>query len=1379
MTDKNLNIVLKVAATNLEALQKTGQELDATSAEAQALNKQATELQSTLDRLGAQKAAVDGFKALKKETDSAAKALGDAAGQVEQLGAKLPAVAAASQQLAAAERDAAKAVSEARTDLQAKQSALNALRVEYEGAARKTTEYKEAEAQLSAGIKAARNDLQAKQAALKAATAASTDAQNAERSLTAEYDKAVGSAAKLSTELGNRRTALEASRGAMKQLGLETTSLANTERQLAEAVKAAKTQVAELAPAYQRLAAQQRDMKVVGVESHAAIAKQVAETRAAFERLKASGQLTGAELAQASLKAELRIRELNAQTGNLVETLDRAKGAVVGLAAAGAGLTVVSNAAIDFESAMADVRKVVEGTDEEITELGSSLKQLSAEEIPITAEGLAKIAAAGGQIGVPIEKITEFTRLAATMAIAFDTSAEEAGAAVAKLGNNFDLPLEGVRKLGDAVNVLGNTTAAREKDIVDVLVRVGGTSKQFGLASEQAAALAATMLSLGTTSEVAATGINAMLAKLQTSAQGSKDFREALDSIGIDARKLAKDVRDHPQQAVLEFLATLEKLDKQSRAEMLVKLFGLEYQDDIARLVGSLGKYRENLAKVGDETRTAGAMQKEFAQRSATTANQLQLLQNSLNALAINIGDALLPVITPVVEGLTDITGAAAKFAEENPKFAALVTTLGTAITAVGGIRLALLAAQAAGSLAFGNLAQGAGGMLKPIGEAVGVVGKLNTAIGLLSAATAGYQLGKWAQDNFEEVRLYGVALVQAVFEMAEQVQHRWEQMRAVFSDDTLAEVEQRHQQRVTEMRRIFGELKDDATDAAVAQRKAAEDTAAAAEKSGKQIEQAAQSAATAVQGVGGAAQAASQQVAAAAPPAATAVAKVGQAFEGVAVSANAAARQGQQALTALTAGAPAAQVSLAELNLAATGLGVNLAQLGTKVGEGTKKAVADFGTLTGGLGTLRSEGVDTAAVVRQAIAGMVAKAETQADIDAIRDTLTGLADQQKITRDDYAVSLVLMRQRSEELREAIESSTPGLQGLRQAAKSAGVDFDELTTGVRKGFRDSVQGIDELIGELVASGIAAERASPLLEDALNKQVAAAKTKEEVELLRNALNKAEDAGFTFSEGLRKGMDKAAEAIEKARQKVAQTYEQIFNDQKRYERALTESKLYSPGVTNGVVGSLGGSQAARNATVNSSISSGYSPNGGTLGTFQIQPPSDDGNWVFDHEAFNRGILIGGPRGSRGMEVGPGAGQFNNFWRRTGPPPAVGEWGFAPTAAPAAAPALQPASEAQPAAANVLAAPTPAAPQAAPRVWPVRTVPTPPAPTPFEARQVDLLARLDALIDTLQNAPAGGRFQVMLPAANGGQSLVRVSSDEEVRALVAALQLAAGRA
>lgn len=1387
MTTKKLGVEIKVGVAGQQQAVQLQQSIDGVSDAAAALDADAAKLNAQLAELGRKQGALDAFKALTRETQTAGKALQEATSRVDALAGPLGTAAEAARSLATAERDTATALAAAKGDLDEKRAALRTLRDEYQGAARKTLEFKEAEAALQAGIGAAKKVVTEKQQALRQAAAATTAAQEAESKLSAEYGKSVSAAAALSTQLGQRRTALEQARSTMRELGLETTGLAETERQLAAATKDTKAQLDGLAPAYQRLAAQQRDMKAVGVESHAAIAKQVAETRAAFERLKASGTLTGAELAQAALKAELRVRELNAQTGSLVETMDRAKGAVVGLATAGAGLAVVSKAAIDFETAMADVRKVVEGTDEQITQLGSELKRLSSDEIPLTAEGLAKIAAAGGQIGVPIEKLVEFTRLAATMATAFDMSAEEAGAAVAKLGNNFELPIEGVAKLGDAINVLGNTTAAKEKDIIEVLTRVGGMATQFGLTAQQTAALASTMLSLGTSSEVVGTGINAMLSKLQTAAEGSTEFREALASIGIDARKLARDVRDHPQQALVDFLGTLDQLDKQSRSELLVKLFGLEYQDDLARLIKALGQYRENLAKVGDETRIAGSMQKEFGERAKTTANQLQLLENSLKALAINIGSVLLPVINPVVSGLRDITGAAAQFAEENPGVTAWVAGIGTAIATVGSLRLAMLAAGAVGRLAFGDLATMAGAMLKPIGEAAGAVGRLQTAFGVLSAGLAGWQLGEWAREEFETVRLLGIALAQGLHEVAEEVQFRWEQMRAVISGDSLADVGVQHQRRLNEIRQGYADLAEQAWDSARAQVKAQSAAADGAESAGERTSQAALAA-------GAAAATAGTQTASASASAANAVQGVAQAHLGVAAAAAAAGTAGVQAMAGLERVAGGAAASWAEVNKAAAGLGVNLASLSTEVGEGANQALADFGKLIGGLDTLKAKGVDTGAVVRQAIAGMIARASTQADLDAIRGSLTDLARQQRITGGEFALSLGLARDRSNELRVAIDSATPGLDSLRKAANATGADFGRLTTGVSDGVRKGVEGVADLVLQMRVSGVEASRASPILAEALNKQLEAAQTKEELELVVKVIREAEAAGFRMGATLDESLLKARERAKG----LQQDYAAIFKDQARYEKALKDSAAYGPGA-NGGLGGLGGSQDARNAAVKSTVKSDFSVDqkAGTIGSYNVPGPSEgnNGDWYFDAEAANRE--------ASGAYNNPSA--LQKYWRLTPAAEARRKaeqqasvaaiqqaYRLAGLAAPSSAAgvplmglpqAVRQHLNIKNGIASLREQAVPAeAPAPAPAEVPATQVPDTQAPSSLAdqpASVAALAARMEQLLAQLQAGGSLSRHVVDLRLPNGQRGSVGVTSEADVAVLLDVLRAAAARA
>ena len=84
-------------------------------------------------------------------------------------------------------------------------------------------------------------------------------------------------------------------------------------------------------------------------------------------------------------------------------------------------------------------------------------------------------------------------------------------------------------------------------------------------------------------------------------------FQDALAAMGVSAQQLAADIQANPQAALTEFLRTLEQVDKASRAEILSRLFGAEYQDDVARLLGGLNQYEQALARVGDASQTAGA----------------------------------------------------------------------------------------------------------------------------------------------------------------------------------------------------------------------------------------------------------------------------------------------------------------------------------------------------------------------------------------------------------------------------------------------------------------------------------------------------------------------------------------------------------------------------------------------------------------------------------------------------------------------------------------------------------------------------------------------------------------------------------------------------
>lgn len=586
-------------------------------------------------------------------------------------------------------------------------------------------------------------------------------------------------------------------------------------RRLAADVEAGKVAVASLDEQTRKLLQVFRegsqvaaDRDLLGLSAHKDIQEQIYRTREAYERLAASGKLTSAELAQAALKTEERIRELHKETNGWADSLVNAKAALAGMAASAAGVTAVAVAGIKFESSMAAVNKVVGGTDEQIAALSKRLREL-ATEMPVEGgvNGLAAIAAMGGQLGVPIEKLEAFVTLAAKMGVAFNLSSEQSAKAVAELSNVFNLPLERVGELGDAVNALGNTMSAREGDIVDVLTRIGGSATQFNLTAEQSAALAASMLSLGMSSEVAGTGINAMLAKLQTAKLQGADFQAALAEMGVSANKLAKDIRANPQAALLEFLRTLKSLDGQSRAEVITRLFGLEYQDKISRLVAGLAQYEAALGRISSRSATAGAMEKEYQAQLKTTDAQIRLLRQSVEVAAINLGTVFLPALRSVVTMLGDAAAGVAKFIETFPEISALAATLGTVMVTAGSLRLVLLALTVAGTRGFGALFGAVKDLNVGLGDAIKNVGKLQTAFNLAGAAIVGWEIGSWAREEFKEVELAGIALAGGLTKLAERAQFAWFAYENKWSPKTVIDEYDRLQQRLKEIDDTYAEM--------------------------------------------------------------------------------------------------------------------------------------------------------------------------------------------------------------------------------------------------------------------------------------------------------------------------------------------------------------------------------------------------------------------------------------------------------------------------------------------------------------------------------------------------------------------------------------------
>ncbi|HQS15456.1 phage tail tape measure protein [Reyranella sp.] len=447
----------------------------------------------------------------------------------------------------------------------------------------------------------------------------------------------------------------------------------------------------------------------------------------------------------------------------------RSKMLTTTLAAAGLakGLSLPLNAAMDFESTMADVRKVVDfETPQAFKQMGEDIRKMSLR-LPMTANQIGTIVAAGGQAGIAQGDLLSFAEMATKVGIAWDVSAGVAGDALAKLKTSLGLTIPETGLLADAINHLSNNTAASAPDLLEVTRRVAPLAKLFGMTAEQASAFGAAMISAGAAPDVAATSYRNMGQALTRGASATKAQQAAFARLGTSSTQIARLMQKNSIATIQTLFKRINAIPEHERAALMSDLFGDEARA-LAPLITNGKLLSETLALIANRTKYAGSAQKEYETRVETMRNRLQLLKNRVNELSLTIGDALLPAFGKVLDIIDPLVAKFTKWAKENPK---LITGIVKAAVAFTGLRLAMLA----GGFAFRGATGLVLGFLKPlmsvgqflgrtligafrsIGSPLAVFGRSMVGLrGLLMFTGVGAVLtgiaaaGKFIKDNWE-----------------------------------------------------------------------------------------------------------------------------------------------------------------------------------------------------------------------------------------------------------------------------------------------------------------------------------------------------------------------------------------------------------------------------------------------------------------------------------------------------------------------------------------------------------------------------------------------------------------------------------------------------
>lgn len=354
---------------------------------------------------------------------------------------------------------------------------------------------------------------------------------------------------------------------------------------------------------------------------------------------------------------------VNSQWGDI-------KGQWQGALAAAGTLILPVKVSIEFESAMADVKKVVNfDTPQQFKDMERDILKMT-RTIPMAGKDIAAIVAAGGQSGVARENLTGFAEKAAKMGVAFDMAAGQAGESMATLSNVLQIPIPKIGTLGDAINHLSDNANSKAADIVNVLTRVGSDIKQLGMTENQGAAWGSTFLSMGKAPELAAQAMKGMITSMSVMKAGGA--KKELAALGLTTKEFAAAMDKDANRAMLNLLDRVKQLPKAEQFPMLLKMFGQNYADDAMMLANNVGEYNRQLALLEERDASGnlkylGSMQREFANRSATTANQIQIFKNGISELGIRLGSIVLPAVNDFLSKCIKLTSMISDWAEKHP----------------------------------------------------------------------------------------------------------------------------------------------------------------------------------------------------------------------------------------------------------------------------------------------------------------------------------------------------------------------------------------------------------------------------------------------------------------------------------------------------------------------------------------------------------------------------------------------------------------------------------------------------------------------------------------------------------------------------------------
>ncbi|WP_427883867.1 phage tail tape measure protein [Lacticaseibacillus paracasei] len=301
--------------------------------------------------------------------------------------------------------------------------------------------------------------------------------------------------------------------------------------------------------------------------------------------------------------------------------------------------------------------------------------------------------------------------------------------------------LKNTSRVTDALTYIANATAAGFQDMGEAMTYVGPSAHAAGISLEETAAAIGIMSNKGIEGSVAGTALRGALTRLL---KPSKQNLQGFNELGISVADFKKGTLTLPE--ILDKIKNNTKgWTDQQRASAVALAFGTEAQAGMNALIGAGGG---ELRKYTSEAEHASGTTAKIAnQLNNTDAAKLKRFQESIHVLGIEVGQKLLPTLTPLIKTATDVVNAFTKMDSGTQqtiiKFAAFAAVVGPVSSLIGGALMPVAA------------------LSRGISRITGVVGRFRVA-GELGASGASRLGAAFSKTAFEALKVAPAATTAA-----------------------------------------------------------------------------------------------------------------------------------------------------------------------------------------------------------------------------------------------------------------------------------------------------------------------------------------------------------------------------------------------------------------------------------------------------------------------------------------------------------------------------------------------------------------------------------------------------------------------------------------